>query len=482
MPALDFLDFQLQFHAAQEHYFARVLKSPAGEGSSRFAIPFAGLELENLLLRVSAPARMYRKSNSPALSAAKKLGDALFQAAFDGDIRGLWETSLLIAEQQGKGLRLLVKFLDCPALINLPWELLHLAWRNDFIALSPKTPVVRYLGLPRAAKSLQVSLPLQILAVVALPFDVTPLQADHEIALLQQALESLLRAGLVELKVIAGATVKELQNELRQNDYHILHFVGHGEYDDDGQEGVLLFEDEGGRSHRISGERLGILLLGHSSLRLTVLNACYGGRAGIDEPFSGIAQAIIQKGAPAVVAMQFGISDEAASTFTKEFYGALARGAPVDAAITETRRVLSLHDFGIEWSTPVLYMRSADGHLFAFSDSMARGLSAREPAEEKSNFERYFGDQVRLCVLNVLGRAASSEAQLTITDICRTTGVPKPQRKYVVEALDQLAGDHLVSRSKKGNRVVWKIADEGKTLLQRMSSLINATTVYAERE
>ena len=85
------------------------------------------------------------------------------------------------------------------------------------------------------------------------------------------------------------ASLEGLQRQLRESDYHILHFVGHGGFDGEGQEGRLLFEDSSGRGCAVSGDQLGVLLQDALSLRLVVLNACQGALAGAD-PFSGVAR------------------------------------------------------------------------------------------------------------------------------------------------------------------------------------------------
>ena len=43
-----------------------------------------------------------------------------------------------------------------------------------------------------------------------------------------------------------------------------------------------------------------------------MLNACEGARADVTNPFAGTAQQLMQQGIPAVVAMQFEITDDAA--------------------------------------------------------------------------------------------------------------------------------------------------------------------------
>jgi TPR repeat protein len=144
-----------------------------------------------------------------------------------------------------------------------------------------------------------------------------------------------------------------------------LHFIGHGGFDDHDQDGMLVLEDEHDRGVLVSGKKLGMLLYDHRrSLRLAVLNACKGARAGHTDPFSGTAQSLVQQGIPAVIAMQFEISDEAAVLLTRAFYTALAEGQPVDTALASARKVIFARGNEVEWGTPVLYLRSPDGHIF----------------------------------------------------------------------------------------------------------------------
>jgi non-specific serine/threonine protein kinase len=65
-----------------------------------------------------------------------------------------------------------------------------------------------------------------------------------------------------------------------------------------------------------------------------------------------------------VIAMQFEITDGAAIAFAQWFYAAIASGYPVDAALTEARKAIYAQGHGVEWGTPVLYMRAPDGRIF----------------------------------------------------------------------------------------------------------------------
>jgi hypothetical protein len=130
-----------------------------------------------------------------------------------------------------------------------------------------------------------------------------------------------------------------------------------------------LFEDDTGWARPVSGEKLGIILHDFSSLRLAILNACEGARSARSDPFAGVAGALVQRNIPAVVAMQFEISDEAAIVFAGGFYQPLASGVPVDASLAAARlAMLAERSDDIEWGTPVLFMRVPDGRIFDLGD------------------------------------------------------------------------------------------------------------------
>ena len=86
-----------------------------------------------------------------------------------------------------------------------------------------------------------------------------------------------------------------------------------------------------------------------------------------NQAFAGTAPNLVQKGIPAVVAMQYSILDSTAKLFADEFYRTLALGYPVDAAIQETRNAISI-EVGLDkrdFATPVLYMKAKDGIILS---------------------------------------------------------------------------------------------------------------------
>ena len=130
---------------------------------------------------------------------------------------------------------------------------------------------------------------------------------------------------------------------------------------------LYLEDDDGGRHAELDGTELASLLADQTSLRLVVLNACEGARTTLTDPFAGVATTLVQLGVPAVVAMQFEISDAAAILFAEELYtNLIGRQDPIDAAVAEARKAIYIEQGTVEWATPVLFMGDIDVELFRF--------------------------------------------------------------------------------------------------------------------
>jgi WD40 repeat protein len=362
-PSYENFDVLLE-RASEGVYRARVVHAPAGQGARvTFVQPYAPLELENFLLRIGRPRRPVRRVDAPETRAIKAFGERLYRALFHDDLRVSLERSLSEAAAKGAGLRLRLRLSDTPELAELPWEFLYDRARNRFMCLSNRTPLVRFLEVPDPPGPLPVSPPLRVLVMISSPRDsrLAQLDVEQEWTKLHGVLGGLEQAGLVQLE---AATLGALRQRLRRDDWHILHFIGHGGFDPHAQDGILVLEDPAGGSRLVSAQALGVPLHNHDPLRLVVLNACEGARADPTDPFAGTAQVLIQQGIPAVVAMQFEITDLAAITFTSELYAAVADGYPLDAALSQARQAIYTEVSEIEWATPVLYLRAPDGRIF----------------------------------------------------------------------------------------------------------------------
>jgi Tol biopolymer transport system component len=361
-------DFRVRISSGPDRYTVRATCRGAAI-SGTFEHPFSAEGLELLILRTQARRGAIRAARrSEGIAAAREIGEKLYGALFDGVVGALlWRES----EAVGEGLRITLELSDVPELMDLPWEYLYDPGRGHFLAFSLRTPIVRYLDVPSRLRPLEVAPPLRMLAMVSSPRDVIELNVEHEKELLTEALDELVSRKLVEVDWLENGTRQGLRQKLRRAaggaPYHVFHYIGHGSFDESRGEGFLLFEDAHQRSDPIDGQYLGQMLYEHNSLRLAVLNACEGARAAnpLNEPFAGVAASLVRNEIPAVIAMQFEITDDAAALFSKTFYEAIARGEPVDAALVQSRQDLSDADpHGVEWGTPVLFMRVDDGKIF----------------------------------------------------------------------------------------------------------------------
>ena len=219
------------------------------------------------------------------------------------------------------------------------------------------------------------------------------LDVDKEKGNLVHALARPASQGLVNVHWAPEATWAGLQDELLDGEWHVLHFIGHGDFDPGRDEGVLaLTREEDGRADLVPASRLVDLLRQARPMpRLVVLNSCAGAAVGTSDLFSGTAAALVRGGVSAVAAMQYEISDNAATAFARGFYAAIGRGRGVDDAVSSGRvAILGTSDRTLEWVTPVLYLRGHQTRLFtvhaptanlgtATSSAASVGQAASEP-------------------------------------------------------------------------------------------------------
>ncbi|HEY5902069.1 MAG TPA: CHAT domain-containing protein [Anaerolineales bacterium] len=391
MDARSYTDFDLVIEQSGDKYRARVISSPAGQAAVEFDGLFSPLEVENFVLRMGRPKRGMRRIDSSEMETIRIFGGKLFRTVFSNEVLACYMRSIDTVLRQNKGLRIRLR-INVPEFHDLPWEFLYNPQVDQFLALSKDTPIVRYMELPYSTQALAVKAPMKILVMISSPAEYPPLDVEEEWRRLNRALQPLIDQGLVVLRRLEKPTLGALQQQLRREAVHIFHFIGHGKYFERQQDGMLLLEDESGRGRPTSGQHLGALLHDHHTLQLVVLNACEGARTSSDDPYTGVAQTLVRQGIPAVLANQFEIFEDAAVTLAQEFYGALADGYPVDAALSEARKAIFASDNDVEWGTPVLFMRIPNGVLFKTKPAATGQLAAekelaarveREPEQKK---------------------------------------------------------------------------------------------------
>lgn len=373
---MEYDDFSIWFQPGDGHSFDVVAQS-SDESAVRgkFTLPVRQDELGCLLRRLGAevrrsgsgglqtPRALRARGQAPELT-PKELGGRLFEALFRGRVRVLFDRCWgRVEPDPEKGLRIRLHFdlerQDLVRLSSLPWEYLYARDDEGFLSFSQRTPVVRHLSLSRPARQWNPELPLRVLVAMSSPPGMPPLDLAAERRRIEDAWGR--RAG-IEPVFLDRVTLRDLRRELAgEESFHVLHFMGHAELSAD--EGVLVLHDADGDAEEVRGSDLATILGDRADLGLVVLNACDTARAPTDDgrdPFAGVATALVRAGVPAVVAMQFPISDRAAVAFGEAFYEQLVRGEDLETATVEGRKaILSDHPRTSEWGTPVLFERTA---------------------------------------------------------------------------------------------------------------------------
>src|SRR5215203_6366268 len=408
----DYLDFELEIRGGGPRKYPVAVRSPAGEARTEMRFPFDEWELKDRLqaleIALLRSGGTRRRIPSPEEHTVQDFGRGLFEALLVGEVRTRYEMSLSEARRQGKGLRLKLR-IQPSELAVLPWEFLYDAERDRYPSLSSNTPLVRYLDLPQPVDPLRMSPPLRVLGMVASPSGLDPLDVKHEKRLVEEATRGLRQDGLLELTWLEGQTWRHLQRAMRRGPWHIFHFVGHGGFDAATEEGAIALSNDAGHMHLLRATGLAELLDDHYPLRLVFLNSCEGARGSENDAFSSTAATLVRRGMPAVVAMQYEITDSAAIEFSRDFYEALADSLPVDAAVTEARAAVSM-DSMLEWGTPVLYMHSPDGRIFDISTPALRAHPAPETEDrQEEDPQRQYREGVESAWAH--GKLESNEVQ-----------------------------------------------------------------------
>lgn len=388
---MEYVDFEVRFEPpAGEGYPVAVVDAPAGQIRSPLE-----LHASRLTPALSGLGRRIRRSAADRGGALRhfsaedddpqpaEIGAVLYRALVSGGLKTLLDRSRgMVFERGGAGLRIRLRFdlqdSELAELASLPWELLHDETAHRFLFRGDRrTLLVRFLEVPETAAALAGKPPFRILAVLASPRDLPPLDLAEERRRISQALVA---QGRIELVFLEQARLSDLREEILRSRCQGLHFMGHGQFDSVTGKGMLALVGEDGNQLLASGATLAERL-GDLGLRLVVFNACQSGQVTGEtgrDPFAGLAAALVQGGLPAVVAMQFPISDQAAIRFAEIFYRRLAAGDRVDTAVGEARRALHEDDPGsLEWVTPVLYMRTPDGRIFDLAEEKETTLRER---------------------------------------------------------------------------------------------------------
>jgi hypothetical protein len=307
------------------------------------------------------------------LKITQEVGTSLFEFLFSPGVERLFRDSMerSFAAEEALPIRLLVE--QMPQLAGVPWEALYDRKTQGFLSLSRQTPLIRAVQRDVAKLSRQRKSQLRILGMVSRPsnmasFSLGHIDAEGEQLEMRKAMKDLEEQKKVELHWTLSGRQSDLEDAvIRPNPpmpWNVFHFIGHGGFDQEAGLGYLVIQEEdGAKADVLYSEDLRNILIGPNGPQLVVLNSCKGAFASSSDLFSSIAADLALAGVPAVVAMQFVVSDEMAKAFSRKFYECLSKGDSIGTALAITRTHLKKRKFN-EWVAPVLYLGSDDSPIF----------------------------------------------------------------------------------------------------------------------
>ena len=275
-------------------------------------------------------------SNSSELH---KLGQALGAVLFPAPVDAALGRLLDEAAAASSSIEFVIETED-PKLLGIPFEAASLP-DGRIPALQAGLRMLRRYTPAKGVQQPQAG-PLKILVAVGAPDEdktaSVVLDPERELQTILDAVERARRDGAVHVRILEVGSLDEIRKELRRQPYHVLYLSGHG------GAGEIELETEDGDAARVNAEQIADAIhdSGHAA-PLVYLAACHSGRGETpgETDTAGLAQGLLDKGVPLVLAMQTAVSDRYATELAGRFYGEISSAAVSPAtALARARRDL----------------------------------------------------------------------------------------------------------------------------------------------
>ncbi len=390
----------------------------------RFTAPLGPVELDDIRWYIERyfqwPVGVFKDRAGKTEEDLSTWGQALYQAALSGEsAREPFE-----AWQSQNGARRFSVQVDFEApegsedkekaqlheaatdLLALPWEIMH-DGKGYLSQGGKKVQVRRRLPNRQRTETRQASLPIRVLLLSPRPeIDKESKSVgyfDHRSSALPliRATEDL-GEGIVLVDILRPPTFPALKKALQEADaagspYAIVHFDGHGIYDQRVGLGALCFEaaqDSKKLGKRVLEQVNAAELaaeLQQYGVPLMVLDACQTAKAETD-PTSSVAAKLLEQGVGSVAAMSHTVLVETARRFVAAFYQGLAEGGRVGDAMLAGQaelygdrfrgKVMGAGKLEMEdWFVPVLFQEADDPQLFTVRPGEAAARLGKERRE-----------------------------------------------------------------------------------------------------
>lgn len=360
-------------------------------------------------------------------------GNTLFKRLFAGSLDNAFYQAWAAAQAKKRGVRvrLWLDNVNDTKLHMVPWELLHYHPSGNTasepvpLTIANQSAFSRYLASSEYEGKPLERLPIRMLIVVSDPADAEeawglkpigkqaiqntldllfqPIRSSHQLEyhFLSPTDEKQVASGMggdgngrvpATAQQSFPASAQRLQEALHvQYGYDIVLYFGHALVHPKRGTRLLLEDHATGQGRIYDGSDL-VRLLKQASHRpsLIILMACNtavalptpntspeqkansndSNAAEQASTASLAAQLVQQGGIPSVIAMQRPMPIDAGRTFTYRLCVRLLQHGVVDIAVNAARQFVFKPN-GIDWSTPVLYMRMQDGRLFSTLPQMS---------------------------------------------------------------------------------------------------------------
>lgn len=306
----------------------------------------------------------------------------------------------------GRRAQIVFRF-DARELLALPWELAPFRGAHGS-ALGQSEDVSIQYEMPGTSTRLPETPPDEG-GTILLAWNGDVPAADHRTAI-EEACRA---AGHPPAIALENASLRSLREEMDRVRPAVLHLLCHGEpipsaSPEGGARsyGLRLRDERGPGDRVVASSELRAALEPHAaSLRLVVLNACWGSAAGgLDSALGSVAEELHALGIQSVIASRFALSEGGSITFTRELYGALLPGglSLQDAVSAARRKIAQAHSDTHDWAAYQLFARVQDRDLRPFVARPYRGLlsfgeaHARYYCGRERETEEAVGDVLKL--------------------------------------------------------------------------------------
>ncbi len=258
---------------------------------------------------------------------------------------------------------------DGPGL-RVPFEWAIIAGQNS--PLCRNHPVRRFLvecpeprSALRAMLEGDVAIPLRVLLIASNTGSIPNVEREVE-EIYSMFRELFAQVGWPESNIrkldSQTATASRIQQEIASGHYHILHFAGHGGYDDDGKPVLQVYYDADGKQiEGITAIKLKNWIE-NSDLRFVYLSTCRSASTEMPDltnkiqQFENMAQAIVEARVPEVIGFIWPIQDVESKFLANRFYNNFLKRFDASQALYQARA--STNEDDRIWAAPVLIQQS----------------------------------------------------------------------------------------------------------------------------